>query len=70
MTVTLMQHDSKETGVTQRRLSVPLDEKQIEALEKVATANRRSMGAQAAFIIENWLKESDRNNKNDLTNKN
>ena len=61
MAVVLMQLDSKDLEVKQRRLSVPLSEEQIEALEQIAESEKRSMGAQAALIIEKWL--SDRNNK-------
>jgi hypothetical protein len=57
MIVELMQVDSKALEVRQRRLSVPLNEKQIEVLEEIATSEKRSMGAQAALIIESWLQQ-------------
>lgn len=50
-----MQLDSKDLEVKQRRLSVPLSEEQIEILEKIAEGEKRSMGAQAALIIESWI---------------
>ena len=50
-----MQLDSKDLEVKQRRLSVPLSEEQIEILEKIAESEKRSMGAQAALIIESWI---------------
>lgn len=52
-----MQLDSKDLEVKQKRLSVPLSEEQIETLEKIAESEKRSMGAQAALIIETWLKQ-------------
>ncbi len=52
-----MQLDSKDLEVKQKRLSVPLSEEQIEILEKIAESEKRSMGAQAALIIETWLKQ-------------
>jgi hypothetical protein len=52
-----MQLDSKDLEVKQRRLSVPLSEEQIEILEKIAESEKRSMGAQAALIIEAWLND-------------
>lgn len=52
-----MQLDSKDLEVKQRRLSVPLSEEQIEILETIAESEKRSMGAQAALIIEAWLKQ-------------
>jgi len=52
-----MQLDSKDLEVKQRRLSVPLSEEQIEILEKIAESEKRSMGAQAALIIETWLQQ-------------
>lgn len=55
-----MQVDSKALDVRQRRLSVPLSEEQIEALEKISDAEKRSMGAQAALIIEAWLQQYQR----------
>ena len=55
MVVVLMQLDSKDLEVKQRRLSVPLSEEQIEILEKIAEGEKRSMGAQAALIIESWI---------------
>ena len=55
MVVILMQLDSKDLEVKQRRLSVPLSEEQIEILEKIAESEKRSMGAQAALIIESWI---------------
>lgn len=55
MVVELMQLDSKDLEVKQRRLSVPLSEEQIEILEKIAESEKRSMGAQAALIIEAWI---------------
>ena len=55
MDVVLMQLDSKDLEVKQRRLSVPLSEEQIEILEKIAESEKRSMGAQAALIIESWI---------------
>ncbi|NUN66871.1 hypothetical protein HCU40_19460 (plasmid) [Pseudanabaena biceps] len=55
MVVVLMQLDSKDLEVKQRRLSVPLSEEQIEILEKIAESEKRSMGAQAALIIESWI---------------
>jgi len=57
MIVKLMQVDSKDLEVRQRRLSVPLNEKQIEVLEEIASTEKRSMGAQAALIIESWLQQ-------------
>jgi hypothetical protein len=64
MAVRLMQVDSKALDVRQRRLSVPLSEEQIEALEKISDVEKRSMGAQAALIIEAWLQryQKDRTN--------
>ena len=55
MVVGLMQLDSKDLEVKQRRLSVQLSEEQIEILEKIAEGEKRSMGAQAALIIESWI---------------
>jgi hypothetical protein len=41
--------------VRPRRLSLPLSEEHMEELNKIASAEKRSMGAQAALIIEEWL---------------
>jgi len=43
--------------VRQRRLSVPLNEEQLQVLEKISDSEKRSMGAQAALIIESWLQK-------------
>jgi hypothetical protein len=64
MAVELLQHDAKDLEVMQKRLSVPLSKEDLEALETIATREKRSMGAQAALIIEAWLEKnvSDRTN--------
>jgi RNase H-fold protein (predicted Holliday junction resolvase) len=64
MAVQLLQHDAKDLEVMQKRLSVPLSKEDLEALEKIATREKRSMGAQAALILEGWLEKnvSDRTN--------
>ncbi len=57
MTVILTQADSEASKVRQKRLSVPLSLEQLEVLEKIADMEKRSMGAQAALIIESWLQQ-------------
>ena len=57
MTVILTQADSEASKVRQKRLSVPPSLEQLEVLEKIADMEKRSMGAQAALIIESWLQQ-------------
>jgi len=64
MTVELLQHDAKDLEVMQKRLSVPLSTKDLEILEEIAIREKRSMGAQAALIIEDWLKKNARDRTN------